>query len=291
MIKFKRELTAAGLGCAMSLSLIACEPKKDDVDIIEEPVAEAPDEESGAAVGGAQIDPPASQPAVNEEPAAAALGEPSGTGPEDASGATTAPVPGDIARYTEGLGEGTLRAQIKTSMGTLTCELYEEKAPLTVANFVGLARGMKAWTMPVIDRTKMPPVQPGEVKVETPLYDGTICHRVIPEFMIQCGDPSGTGMGNPGYKFKDEFHPSLKHDRGGLLSMANSGPGTNGSQFFVTEVATPHLNNRHTVFGACDDVELVKKIARVEVGQSNKPKEDIKIETITIFRGDEPPAE
>ena len=140
-----------------------------------------------------------------------------------------------------------------TTAGDLTCELFPSNAPKTVKNFIGLANGTKEWTNP----------QSGQ-KTTRPLYDGTIFHRVIPGFMIQGGDPLGQGTGGPGYQFEDEFDSSLTFDRPGRLAMANSGPNTNGSQFFITEVPTPHLNGRHTIFGQCDDasVELVKKIAR-----------------------------
>ncbi|MFT6395921.1 MAG: peptidyl-prolyl cis-trans isomerase A (cyclophilin A) [Bradymonadia bacterium] len=170
-------------------------------------------------------------------------------------------------------GDGTLYAVITTTMGAFNCELYEELAPNTVANFVGLATGTKTY----IDPESQEPARSN-------FYDGLIFHRVIPSFMIQGGDPEGTGRGGPGYAFPDEFHPQLRHDRGALLSMANSGPNTNGSQFFVTEVATPHLDNRHTVFGACEEMDLVNTIARVPTGPGNRPLEDVTIETLVIER-------
>ena len=199
--------------------------------------------------------------------------------------ARIAPSALDVKRFTTDLGdEGQLRATIKTNMGQLDCELYEEQSPVTVANFVGLARGLKAWTMPIIDESADPSVQYGDAMTGTALYDGVLCHRVIPEFMIQCGDPSGTGMGGPGYTIPDEFDAGLKHDRPGLLSMANAGPGTGGSQFFITEVPTPHLDNKHTIFGACDEVETIKEIARVERGAMDRPIDAVVIETIEIYR-------
>ena len=134
-------------------------------------------------------------------------------------------------------GDGQLRATFKTSMGDITVELYEKDAPRTVANFVGLATGAVEWTDPSGNKTKRP------------LYSGTIFHRVIPDFMIQGGDPQGDGRGGPGYRFGDEISPNRKHDRPGMLSMANAGPGTNGSQFFLTEIATPWLDGKHAVFG------------------------------------------
>ncbi len=165
-----------------------------------------------------------------------------------------------------------------TTAGKLTCTLFAKQAPKTVENFIGLATGTKEWT----DSAK------GAVVKGRPLYDNTIFHRVIPNFMIQGGDPLGNGTGNPGYRFEDEFVPELRFDKPGLLAMANAGPGTNGSQFFITEVPTPHLNDRHTIFGACDDasVELVKSIARVATDpRNNKPDQDIRIKHITIVGG------
>lgn len=201
---------------------------------------------------------------------------PSGEAPKPDSGETakTPPKAADLARYTSDLGEGTLMARIVTSKGEFTCELFEKDAPMTVANFVGLARGLKAWVHP----------SSGEVMTNTPLYSGVVFHRVIPNFMIQGGDPLGVGTGGPGYKFEDEIS-SKRHDGPGVLSMANAGPRTNGSQFFITEVATPHLNGKHTVFGQCDNLELIKEIARVEA-ERNMPKTPVVIERVVISRGE-----
>ena len=150
---------------------------------------------------------------------------------------------------------GAPTAVIDTTAGALRCTLFEKETPETVANFIGLANGTKDWKNPVS----------GSTKHGVPLYDGTIFHRVIPNFMIQGGDPAGNGSGDPGYKFKDEIVATLMFDRPGRLAMANSGPGTNGSQFFITEVPTPHLNGRHTIFGQCDEASVVleKRIARM----------------------------
>ncbi len=195
--------------------------------------------------------------------------------PDEASTARKAPVAEDLARYTSDLkGKGVLRATIVTSKGKLECTLFEKEAPITVANFVGLSRGLKSWIDPFT----------GEATVGVPLYQNVLFHRVIPNFMIQGGDPQGDGRGNPGYKIPDEFSPSLKHDKPALLSMANSGPNTGGSQFFVTEVPTPHLDNRHAIFGACDSAELVKEIARVKRGRMDRPEEDVLIKKIEISR-------
>ena len=175
-------------------------------------------------------------------------------------------------------GEGTLYAIFKTSMGNMVAELYDERAPRTVANFVGLATGFKTWTDPKTGK-----------KSNEPLYSGTIFHRVIPEFMIQGGDPMGSGMGGPGYNFDDEFSPDLKHDRPGTLSMANAGVhgghGTNGSQFFITEVPTDQLDGRHSVFGYCKEVDLVKAIARVPRDGNDRPNTPVTMNHVTITRG------
>jgi cyclophilin family peptidyl-prolyl cis-trans isomerase len=165
------------------------------------------------------------------------------------------------------------KAVFQTSLGDITCTLFPDKAPLTVANFIGLAEGTKTWKNPVS----------GATKEHTPLYDGTIFHRVIPNFMIQGGDPAGNGSGDPGYKFKDEIS-DLKFDQPGRLAMANSGPNTNGSQFFITEVPTPHLNGKHTIFGQCDNLALVEKIARVPVNANDKPLRPIRIEHVKIIQ-------
>jgi cyclophilin family peptidyl-prolyl cis-trans isomerase len=163
-------------------------------------------------------------------------------------------------------------------VGKLRCTLFEKETPITVKNFIDLATGAKDWTNPVSHATKH----------NTPLYDGTIFHRVIPGFMIQGGDPAGNGTGDPGYKFKDEFVSTILFDRPGRLAMANSGPGTNGSQFFITEVPTPHLNGRHTIFGQCDEasVTLVKQIAHMATDPStDKPFRPVKIVHLAIVRG------
>jgi len=164
-------------------------------------------------------------------------------------------------------------AIIQTTAGNITCTLFPDKAPLTVANFIGLATGTKAWKDPKTGKM-----------MHTPLYDGTIFHRVIPNFMIQGGDPIGTGSGDPGYSFKDEFTDDLTFDQPGRLAMANSGPNTNGSQFFITEVPTPHLNGKHTIFGQCEDLDVVKKIARLASDPRNdRPYDPPKITHIKII--------
>lgn len=172
----------------------------------------------------------------------------------------------------EGLKDG-LYANIQTTKGNLIVKFEDKKSPVTVANFVGLAEGK------IDNKAKAKGV---------PFYDGTIFHRVIKDFMIQGGDPQGTGMGDPGYKFEDEKN-DLKHTGKGILSMANSGPNTNGSQFFITEVATPWLDGRHTIFGeVVKGTETIDAIAAVEKGAQDKPKTDIVLEKVSIFsKGDE----
>src|SRR3989339_1917669 len=165
-----------------------------------------------------------------------------------------------------------LYATIDTSMGKIVCELFPKQAPVTVNNFVDLAKGTKEWTDPAS----------GE-KVKKPLYDGTIFHRVIPDFMVQGGDPLGMGIGGPGYRFEDEFVDTLKFDQPGRLAMANSGPGTNGSQFFITVAPTEWLNNHHTIFGqVIEGQDVVNAISMVKRGQNDKPVEPVVIEKVTI---------
>ena len=178
---------------------------------------------------------------------------------------------------TEGLaGSGPLVAEIETDLGRLRCRLYADQAPTTVANFVGLARGRR----PFWDTHQ-------GAWVTRPFYDGVIFHRVIPGFMVQGGDPAGRGTGGPGYRFDDEIVPGLVHDRAGILSMANAGPGTNGSQFFVLDGAAPHLNGRHTVFGECSPASAVARIARVPQGPGNRPLTDVVMRSVRIGRGDD----
>ena len=188
------------------------------------------------------------------------------------------PAPDSPAPPVDVPGEGVLRALLRTSMGDIEIEFYEEEAPRTVANFVALATGTVPWT----DPTGRPS--------NRPLYNGTIFHRVIPQFMVQGGDPQGDGRGGPGYRWKDEAGAlALKHDKPGILSMANAGPNTNGSQFFLTEVPTPHLDGRHGVFGrVIENMDLVTKIARVPRNQSDRPLTPVKINDIVVYRGKRP---
>src|SRR5271155_5967911 len=174
----------------------------------------------------------------------------------------------------------TLTAKLRTNRGDVVIRLFPDHAPKTVRNFVELAEGSREWTDPRTRRAS-----------KDRLYDGVIFHRVIPNFMIQGGDPLGTGTGDPGYKFPNETSPDLGFDRPGRMAYANAGPGTNGSQFFVTEVPYPSLNGGYTIFGQCDDaaVELVKKIARMGT-DGERPLRPVKITHIDIHRGTAPSA-
>jgi peptidyl-prolyl cis-trans isomerase A (cyclophilin A) len=167
-----------------------------------------------------------------------------------------------------------LYAQFATSEGTFVVRLFDQEAPRTVENFVGLAEGTKPWTDP---RTNQ--------QVTRPYYDGVIFHRVIDGFMIQSGDPLGEGIGGPGYTFADEFHPTLRHDRPGILSMANRGPNTNGGQFFITLAPTPHLDDRHSVFGeVVSGIDVVRRIGGTHTNERDRPLTDIVIHRVTIDR-------
>jgi len=166
-------------------------------------------------------------------------------------------------------------ATFDTSEGTIVCRLFEQEAPITVKNFVELAEGTREWTHP---HTR--------AKSKTPLYNGTIFHRVIPDFMVQGGDPAGTGMGGPGYQFQDETKGSPhKFDKPGKLAMANAGPGTNGSQFFITVAATPWLTGNHTIFGeVIEGQDIADKITGLPRNRQDKPNKDVVLNSVTIER-------
>jgi peptidyl-prolyl cis-trans isomerase A (cyclophilin A) len=167
-----------------------------------------------------------------------------------------------------------IHAIFTTNQGTFKVQLFDDKAPKTVANFVGLAEGTKEWTDP---KTRQ--------KVSRPFYDGLIFHRVIDGFMIQGGCPTGNGMGGPGYQFADEFAPGLRHDREGLLSMANAGPHTNGSQFFITLAPTAWLDNKHAIFGAVvEGMDVVRKIGSTKTGSGDRPVQEVVVEKVAIER-------
>lgn len=163
-------------------------------------------------------------------------------------------------------------ATFETSLGTFKVKLFNDKAPKTVENFVGLAEGTKEWTDPKTGQ-----------KVKKPFYDGLKFHRVIPNFMIQGGCPLGNGTGGPGYRFADEFHPELKHTKPGFLSMANAGPNTNGSQFFVTVAATPWLDGKHAIFGeVTEGMDVVYAISKVKTAPGDRPLEDVILKSVKI---------
>jgi peptidyl-prolyl cis-trans isomerase A (cyclophilin A) len=168
----------------------------------------------------------------------------------------------------------TLTATLQTNQGRVVVRLFPDQAPKTVRNFVELAEGGRQWTDPNTGQT-----------TTGKLYDGTIFHRVIPDFMIQGGDPLGSGRGGPGYKFADEIHPDLRFDRPHLLAMANAGPGTNGSQFFITVGPTPWLNGKHTIFGeVIEGGDVVDAISRLKTGSQDRPVEDVVLESVTVDR-------
>jgi peptidyl-prolyl cis-trans isomerase A (cyclophilin A) len=164
-------------------------------------------------------------------------------------------------------------ATLQTNHGDIVVELFEERAPNTVGNFIGLATGSKEWTDP----------ESGDTVTNEPLYEDVIFHRIIDDFMIQGGDPTGTGRGGPGYQFDDEFHDELTHDSAGVLSMANSGPNTNGSQFFITLDATPHLDGKHSVFGqVVEGMDVVEEIGSVRTDRKDKPRDKVVLETVDV---------
>jgi peptidyl-prolyl cis-trans isomerase A (cyclophilin A) len=202
-----------------------------------------------------------------------------GAGAATATGAGTPaePVTGpiDLAAATAGVpGNGELHAELDTDDGVLDCKMYEDKAPKTVANFVALSRGLQPFKDPTTGKW-----------VKRPVYDGITFHRIIKGFMIQGGDPTGTGTGDGGYVFPDEIWPGATHDRAGLLCMANKGPGTNGLQFFITDAPTPHLDRLgHTIFGECAPVDVVHKLASTPTQPGDRPLAPVHIKKVTVLR-------
>jgi len=234
--------------------------------------------------------PPAELEPAGKDPQAETTTKPAPTpkaNTNDVPGATTAaPTPGNnkkgdpldgswtLADATKDLpGKGPIVAKIDTSKGTLQCKLLDDKAPVTVANFIGLATGKRSWKDPNSGQW-----------VNKPAYDGTGFHRIIKGFMIQGGDARGNGTGEPGYVIKDELWEGAKHDRAGLLCMANRGPNTNGAQFFITDAAAAHLDTSYTIFGECAPVEVVHEIANVPVNPGDKPQSPVTIKSVTISR-------
>src|SRR5271165_2678037 len=200
------------------------------------------------------------------------------SGAQDSSGTQAAPAKPATHPAAHAAATSEPTAIIETSVGNMTCTLFPDKAPIGVQNFIGLATGTKDWK-----------TVKGVTKHGVPLYNGTIFHRVIPNFMIQGGDPAGTGAGDPGYKFKNEVSSDLTFDAPGRLAYANAGPDTNGSQFFITEVPYPSLNGHYTVFGQCQDIDIVKKIARMARDPRNdKPYDPPKIIRIKIMQPGQP---
>ena len=239
------------------LALSACEHKNKT-----EPGSSTTTTTPGSATVAKPSDTTTPPPPV-EKPGAAPVTPPADT--------VRPPVAADLVEYTKDLpGNGTkLLAKFETSMGVINCELFPEKAPMTVANFVGLATGKKPWMNP----------KTGNVEQGKPFFDGLVFHRVIPEFMIQGGDPLGRGTGGPGYQFGDEFGPN-DNMVPGTLAMANAGPATNGSQFFITEIGPNWLNGKHTIFGQCKEIDLVKQVARVPQDAQNKPDKPITMKVV-----------
>ncbi len=231
-----------------------------------------PEPESNSTPQGAKPAPSSRTPEAPPAPAAP-------TSPPATPGAATPPSDGDplngkftLADATAGLtGTGALSAELDTELGKLECDLYDSKAPVTVANFVGLARGLRPFKAPDGKWTKKP------------AYDGTTFHRVIKGFMIQGGDPSGTGAGEPGYVIPDEIWPGATHDQRGLLCMANRGPNTNGQQFFIMDAPALHLDKGYTIFGKCSPDAVIEKLASVPV-QGDHSSKPTKIRRITISR-------
>ncbi|HEY4056517.1 MAG TPA: peptidylprolyl isomerase [Kofleriaceae bacterium] len=233
---------------------------------------EKKDEGGGAAptkpADTTQTPPPSNPPPSNPPPAEKPPEPPPSTDPN----ALRPPVAADLETYMKAVkGDGKLVATFETNQGTIHCELFPDKTPMTVANFVGLVTGQKAWRNP----------KTGNVETGKPYFDGLTFHRVIPGFMIQGGDPLGQGNSGPGYQFGDEFTPDLTMKEG-TLAMANAGPSTNGSQFFITDSAPDWLNGKHTIFGQCKEVDLVKKIEAVPRGAQDRPNDPVVMTKVTV---------
>lgn len=264
---------ALGMAClvtAMGCGGTSESPPQAPSNVVVAPVS------SAAATAPVDAGPPMAESSASPAPSASSA-SPSpaqvvDAGPDPTGGNFT------LADATAGMtSRGPLFATIKTSLGDLRCKLFDDKAPIAVANFVGLARGERPWKDPKTG---------GWVK--RPAYDGTTFHRVIKGFMIQGGDPTGTGRGEPGFTFPDEMW-GAKHDKPGLLCMANRGPNTNGMQFFITDAKTPHIDRSYTIFGECSPVDTVHTLASVPTGALDRPMQPLEIRTVEITRGATPP--
>lgn len=263
-----------------------------------------PEELAQSEPGGAQAPPTTTgDPSGSGPPAATGESSPSTTAPSEAPAFEKGSLPPvglsatEIVAYNKAQGDprpegvpldealsgisgtGSLWARFHTARGPIDCRLLEDRTPLTVANFVALARGIR----PVLDRDS-------DTWGPRRWYDGSTFHRVIPGFMIQGGDPTGTGLGSPGYVITDEFAPDLRHDRAGILSMANRGPGTGSAQFFITLAPTPHLDGKHTVFGECSEAgtDLADDIALVPRSADDKPVDPERVDAVELYRAPEP---
>ena len=216
---------------------------------------------------------PTAKPAQPTAKPAATTAKPAAPTAKPAAATAKPTAPATPAASASKHGPGVY-AHITTNHGAMIAKLFDQDAPKTVANFVGLAEGKKAWRNP---RTN--------TMVRRPYYNNLTFHRIIPRFMIQGGDPEGTGMGGPGFEFADEFNPKLRHSKAGILSMANKGPNTNGGQFFITLAPTPHLNDRHSVFGELvEGMDTLMAIGQVPTGAQNKPVKPVIIKSIRIER-------
>ncbi len=259
----------AGFLCAMALTAAGCggapEPARPA-----EPPAATPAPTPAPTPEAAPPATPAEKPATPADTPAPSAEKPAPT-PPAAAAKPTAPETPAVSAHKHGPG---VYAHITTNHGAMIAKLFDKDAPKTVENFVGLAEGKKQWRNP---RTN--------TMVRRPYYNNLTFHRIIPGFMIQGGDPEGTGMGGPGFEFADEFNAKLRHSKAGILSMANKGPDTNGGQFFITLVPTPHLNDRHSVFGELvEGTDTLRAIGKVPTGAQNKPVKPVVIKSIRIER-------
>jgi peptidyl-prolyl cis-trans isomerase A (cyclophilin A) len=254
----------AGFVCAIALTAAGCGGAPEPARPAEAPAA-TPAPTPAPTPEAAPPATPAEKPATPADTPAPSAEKPAPTAKP------TAPETPAVSAQKHGPG---VYAHITTNHGAMIAKLFDKDAPKTVENFVGLAEGKKQWRNP---RTN--------TMVRRPYYNNLTFHRIIPGFMIQGGDPEGTGMGGPGFTFADEFNPQLRHSKAGILSMANAGPNTNGGQFFITLVPTPHLNDRHSVFGELvEGMDTLRAIGKVPTGAQNRPVKEVVIKSIRIER-------